>query len=352
MKDTRDAQSIGIRSIVLMFSVVGAGLLAACSPRALPSPPKAAHTFVFDGLSKGPGPMRDPIPSRFDADLAKVGLTPGDLPPLEQLESRQIMTVMRSFSESLGVPCSACHDLDAFHADTRRKRVAKRMWNEFVRTMAFEGAQGNEPQGTLYCDSCHQGRLAPLDRRDKDKVVAFMNDAYVGKLRRIDGKDHECGTCHGDPPDFQILLAWKNEPAPDVSLAVHVAEVRALPAPTTLAPAAPKPAPKPRPKAPAPKTFAASGSCGDKNNPCPLQKWMRVNIAPAVTADDSAALAKALAKAADLSPDPSWKWKEISLAAAEAAKKGDVLEARKSCRGCHDLYKNDYKAKYRGRPVP
>jgi hypothetical protein len=24
----------------------------------------------------------------------------------------------------------------------------------------------------------------------------------VGKLKRRDGKDHECGTCHGDPPEF------------------------------------------------------------------------------------------------------------------------------------------------------
>jgi hypothetical protein len=78
---------------------------------------------------------------------------------------------------------------------------------------------------------------------------------------------------------------------------------------------------------------------------------MRQNMAPAVAANDTQALAKALDRAAAFSPDASWKWAEIAKTAAEFARQGDMGAARKSCRGCHDSYKNDWKASYRTRPI-
>jgi hypothetical protein len=102
---------------------------------------------------------------------------------------------------------------------------------------------------------------------------------------------------------------------------------------------------------PAPATAPDTG-CGDKKKPCPLQRWMRERVATAVTANDAPALAKALDQMAKFSPSPAWQWNAMSAAAAEAARKGDMTEARKSCQGCHNAYKAEYRAKFRTRPAP
>src|SRR4051794_10833469 len=68
----------------------------------------------------------------------------------------------------------------------------------------------------------------------------------------------------------------------------------------------------------------ADDACGTKENPCPLQKWMRANMGTAAAAEDTAALAKALGKAATFSPDAGWTWAKIANDGAAAAKKGDL----------------------------
>jgi hypothetical protein len=78
---------------------------------------------------------------------------------------------------------------------------------------------------------------------------------------------------------------------------------------------------------------------------------MRQNMATAVSASDAPALAKALERAATFSPDPSWKWAEIAKTGAEFARQGDMSAARKSCKGCHEAYKNAWKQQYRTRPI-
>lgn len=102
----------------------------------------------------------------------------------------------------------------------------------------------------------------------------------------------------------------------------------------------------------APQATAPVASCGDKKNPCPLQRWMREKMAPALAANDAPALAAALDKMAKFSPSPGPEWRTISETAAEAARKGDVTGARKSCQGCHNAFKAQYKQKLRTRPVP
>lgn len=107
-----------------------------------------------------------------------------------------------------------------------------------------------------------------------------------------------------------------------------------------------KPAPRP-----VPATSPLAG-CGDKKNPCPLQRWMREKMAPALAANDAPALASALDQMARLSPLPGPEWKAISEIAAAAARRGDVAGARKSCQGCHTAFKASYKQKLRTRPAP
>lgn len=290
--------------------------------------------------------MKPIVPSTMVARLEALGLDPAKLPPLERLPKGAVLGVMKTFNEALGVPCTGCHDENNMAADTRRKRVARRMWNEFSRVLATESG------APVYCDSCHQARMFPLDRRDKEKISQYMDDVFVGKLKRRDGKDHECGTCHGDPPEFKFIVQWKEAPAPDLVLASEIPQREPATAPVapaaTVGPAATGTAPKPAVAAAPPRP---KGECGDKNNPCPLQRWMRVNIAPAVASNDPQVLAKALDRLAAFSPDPSWNWASISKAAAAAARRGDMTEARKSCQGCHNAYKEQWKTQFRKRAV-
>ena len=101
------------------------------------------------------------------------------------------------------------------------------------------------------------------------------------------------------------------------------------------------------------KVAFADDSCGSKENPCPLQKWMRQNMAPALAAGDNAGLAAALDKVATISPDASWAtWGTYSKQGSDAAKKGDLVSAKAACKGCHDAYKDKYKAQYRTKAPP
>jgi hypothetical protein len=98
----------------------------------------------------------------------------------------------------------------------------------------------------------------------------------------------------------------------------------------------------------------AQAECGKPGQaPCPLQGWMRANVAAPLAANDGEALASGLERSAKLAPDPAWSsWVTSAKAGAAAAKKGDIAGARASCKSCHDAWKEAYKAKYRARPVP
>ena len=47
-----------------------------------------------------------------------------------------------------------------------------------VRILALENGEA------VSCDSCHQGSMFVLDRRDKSEVSDFMSDVLVGKMKR------------------------------------------------------------------------------------------------------------------------------------------------------------------------
>ena len=108
----------------------------------------------------------------------------------------------------------------------------------------------------------------------------------------------------------------------------------------------------------APSVAVADNACGTKENPCPLQKWMRQNMAPANASGDMPALAAALDKAAGFAPDPSWNgkdaktnWDAIAKAGAAAARANDASAVKAACTGCHNGYKDKYKENLRTKPV-
>ena len=92
-------------------------------------------------------------------------------------------------------------------------------------------------------------------------------------------------------------------------------------------------------------------NCGGRDNPCPLQRWMRFNMAPALAAKNAAALAAALDRSAGFAPGGNGDWQNIAKTAAAAARAGDIEEARKSCRACHGAFKAMWREKYRLTPI-
>ncbi|MDB4933224.1 MAG: hypothetical protein JWP87_196 [Labilithrix sp.] len=299
---------------------------AACAPAVAQGPIVARAEYA--PKAHAPGPMDHVRPTKMGPALAAAGLDVRSLPPIEQLSPAQKQKVMRTFTESLGVPCVGCHAEEQFPADTRRKRIAKRMYNEMVRALVLrDGAP-------VYCDSCHDGTMYMLDRRDTAKVTRHMSEALVGQLARVDGRAHDCSTCHGEPPDYHMLTTWKQTTAPDIVPIDTPASAMVLSPPL----------PPSGPRIPA--------DCGPHSEDCPLQRIMRSEVSIATASDDGPALAAVLERVARASPDAVWTWETISRAGATAAQRGDLGEAKKSCGACHALYRPTWRASHRTRAVP
>jgi hypothetical protein len=130
------------------------------------------------------------VASELLADLQAAGLDPKSLPSMARMEPKALRRVMKLFARSLGIKCGDCHDESDYAAPTRRKKIASKMWDEFVVKLSLSDGS------PLFCDSCHQGRVVQLDRGDKKALGKWMDANFVYKLARKDGKDHDCETCH------------------------------------------------------------------------------------------------------------------------------------------------------------
>jgi hypothetical protein len=254
------------------------------------------------------------------AALAQAGLSVADLPPLQTLAPGPRQRVMRTFTEALGVPCVGCHAENSFKADTRRKRVARRMWDDLVRV--FQTKDG----APVYCDSCHDGALFHLDRHEPAETAAYMSRFMVGALRRNDGRTHDCTTCHGDPPDFTLLATWKASVAPEIVASGDDAISPTWPLETPRRPV----------------------DCGPKAEDCPLDAFMRLVVAPAAARPESREqLAAILERTATYAPDlPSFA--ENARRAAAAARTGSRADLLRACGACHENYKGPWRAERRG----
>jgi hypothetical protein len=134
--------------------------------------------------------MNAPAPSVMLSDLQTLGLDPERLSRIEKIEPRALRRVMKVLAKSLGAKCTDCHLEGDFAAMTRRKRIAAKMWDEFV--VNFTMADGS----AVFCDSCHKGRILQLDRSDKKLLESEMDANFVHGLKRRDGADIACETCH------------------------------------------------------------------------------------------------------------------------------------------------------------
>ncbi len=199
---------------VLVLFACGGATTTQPAPEGPPAPgsaPSVADAGAADASSHAPAPPASagalsPMPTvaatTMAADLTALGLDVRALPALDKLPPDKLRKVMKTFARSLNTTCTGCHDENDFRAPTRNKKIASGMWNHFVRELA----QASDTP--LYCDSCHAGKKTFLDRHDKKALSQWMDQNFVAKLKRRDGKDHSCETCHGDPFEGRFLETW------------------------------------------------------------------------------------------------------------------------------------------------
>lgn len=115
---------------------------------------------------------------------------------------------------------------------------------------------------------------------------------------------------------------------------------------------------KPAEPAPAPAPATSAGPCGEEGQPmCPLQAFMERFVQKPMDEGDLEAVAKGLARAAKLAPDPSWNaggaagWSAIAQAGVDAANAGDTAAAKQTCKTCHKAFRSKYKADFRTKPL-
>jgi hypothetical protein len=104
----------------------------------------------------------------------------------------------------------------------------------------------------------------------------------------------------------------------------------------------------------APARSAAPTVCGSPGRPaCPLQAWMREQLAlPYATRRFDELAGNAVALVA-FNPDPKgWRdWDELAQDVARAAKAHDEVQTLRACTRCHHTYRREYLAHYRERAL-
>jgi hypothetical protein len=85
-----------------------------------------------------------------------------------------------------------------------------------------------------------------------------------------------------------------------------------------------------------------------------LGKWMKPNMGAPLAGQDFDTLQKSLQLVADKAPPGSDfpKWSAMSQAGADAAKTKDLKGVKKSCKDCHDAYKESYIKAFPTRAFP
>ena len=200
-------------SCALGFVLVSACGGAQSTPAGPEGPQGPSHTGTPDGAAVEPNgvykpehsvgvPLKPVAPSAMLAELQNLGLDPKTMTSLAKLDPKTQRKVMGTFTKSLGVKCTHCHDESNFEAATPMKKLTLRMWDDFVRGLAFDDGSA------VYCDSCHQGSAKLIDRTDKKALGAWMDENFVAKMSRRDGQEHGCATCHGDPFEGDFLEEW------------------------------------------------------------------------------------------------------------------------------------------------
>jgi hypothetical protein len=193
---TRRASSLDIRHTLSLRACLIALVLVACAPSPssdLAPQTSSAHTAAasIEGRPDASAVPQGPSPTTFGTKLGALGLDVQNLPALHDLDSSTKLSVMQTFTDTLGVQCGACHTEGDYAAPTPQQDVATQAWEDIVRKLAI--ADGGGP---LYCDSCHRGTFHFLDRSNRAALQTWMQTNFVEKLQRKDGEPMACSACH------------------------------------------------------------------------------------------------------------------------------------------------------------
>jgi cytochrome c-type biogenesis protein CcmH/NrfG len=96
-------------------------------------------------------------------------------------------------------------------------------------------------------------------------------------------------------------------------------------------------------------------ACGAPGKPaCPLQQWMRSEVAAPLATGELERLAQNLERVGAMNPEPAkWaNWTAIAREGANAARNRNAEGARSACARCHKVYRRGYNARYRERSLP
>jgi len=98
----------------------------------------------------------------------------------------------------------------------------------------------------------------------------------------------------------------------------------------------------------------AAGLAAAGNPKTLLGKWMQPNVGVPMSSGDLETVQKSLQLVADKPPPKKDypNWVAMSEQGADAARKQDVDGVKKSCKDCHDTYREKYKNEQASRPFP
>jgi len=101
-----------------------------------------------------------------------------------------------------------------------------------------------------------------------------------------------------------------------------------------------------------PHERVAQATCGQPGLlPCPLQRFMRENVAAPLARGETKSIGVSLRKVATIGPSEFTNWSAIASQGAAAAEQGNTAALRSACNACHQAYRATYRAKYRAQPI-
>lgn len=193
--------------LVTLLAVAACGGGNASTPTG--TAPAAGGTAPASAVSGAPAapaaPMKALRATEHGKALSALGLDENNLPTMDKLQPEQLRKVMGLFTKSLGVDCKFCHKGGDFKAPTEHKKLAERMWNEWVHGVKLKT---NGVESPMFCDSCHQGKAEFLDKSNHDELAKWMKTEFVDRMHMQKGET-TCETCHGKPFDGDFLEKWE-----------------------------------------------------------------------------------------------------------------------------------------------
>ena len=76
----------------------------------------------------------------------------------KDMDRREVKKIMKPWTKALGVQCRHCHDMDDMAADSKEKKIARKMYEmqQYINTKYMK-----KYEVEVTCKTCHQGAEQP-----------------------------------------------------------------------------------------------------------------------------------------------------------------------------------------------